>query len=136
MADILDQLKEEHDRLIEAFKEIRDMGSLTQEAQARLFRARDLLLSHIEREDKELYPALRQVAERDAEVKALLDQLEGEMGDVSKAVSLFFTTHRLEGGPVMFKGSVASLCTTVLDRIQKEERLLLPAYARHVRHKN
>ena len=89
---LLDQLKSDHDRIVEAFKEIRDMGSLSSAAHTRLLQARDLLIAHFKREDEELYPALRRMATQDPAVKALLDQLEKEMAGVSQVVSLFFDT--------------------------------------------
>ena len=135
MADIVKQLKSEHAHIVNAFKEIRDMGSLSKAALIRLLKARDLLISHIEREDKELYPALRKVAEQDPKVKATLDKLEREMVIVSRVVSQFFNTCKKEGHSLALEGSVPLLCTTVLNRIEKEERLLLPLYARvHKKH--
>ena len=46
---LLDQLKSDHDRIVEAFKEIRDMGSLSSAAHTRLLQARDLLIAHFKR---------------------------------------------------------------------------------------
>ena len=127
---LLDQLKSEHGRIVEAFKEIRYMGSLSSAAHTRLLQARDLLVAHFKREDEELYPALRLIAAQDPAVKTLLDELEKEMGVVSQVVSLYFDRCHQGGRSLMVEGSVPLLCTTVLDRIEKEERLLIPLYAR------
>ena len=134
MADIIKQLKLEHAHIVNAFREIRDMGSLSKAALTRLLKARDLLISHIEREDKELYPALRKMAEQDPKVRATLNQRERDMVIISRVVSQFFNTCKKDGYSLALEGSVPLLCTTVLNRIEKEERLLLPLYARVQKH--
>ncbi len=111
---------------------IRDIGSLSPEARDHLFLARDLLVSHIEKEDKLLYPALRKVIKQDLKSKAFLDNLEQEMIAVSSTVETFFDTYQKENTSLISANAIPALCSTVLDRIQKEEHLLFPLCSKYI----
>jgi len=69
MSKLINDLKEEHSKILDVLNEVRTIGINKPEAQELLLSAKQALLAHLEKEDEELYPALRKEAENNFELK-------------------------------------------------------------------
>ncbi|MFW6014055.1 MAG: hemerythrin domain-containing protein [Nanoarchaeota archaeon] len=65
MTDLVNELHEEHNYIKELLEKIRAKGITSDDGKTELFRVKDLLLSHIKKEDEKLYPVLKEYAEKE-----------------------------------------------------------------------
>jgi hypothetical protein len=151
-AELIDELKREHSEIIDVLLRVKGLGVDTGHGREVLLSAKDKLLSHIKKEDDELYPALKKAAEGDGDLSARMEDLAAEMRLVSKKAFAFFEKYSEGGASKKAIGGIASLVgrlvpgkkaggfvedfddlfSMVLSRIQKEENVLYTAYARLV----
>ncbi len=90
MSTLIEEFKKEHSEIIEALKEVEDLGILTIEGQAKLMSVKAALLEHIKEEDEKFYPILRKEAEQNKKLKEELDIFAKDLENVSKVVLEFF----------------------------------------------
>ena len=62
MSLLTNNLKSDHEKIIGMLREVTKLGICSIAGQQKLIQAKLLLLSHLEREDKELYPILAKEA--------------------------------------------------------------------------
>ena len=79
MANLTDKLRREHAAITEALQTVNELGIGTKEGTAVLLGAKHLLLNHLAREDRELYPVLRRAAAVRPEVHRMLEHFATEM---------------------------------------------------------
>ncbi len=63
MSALIDEFKKDHSEIIDTLKEIKELGVLSEEGQAKLISAKESLLEHLRKEDELLYPVLKKEAE-------------------------------------------------------------------------
>ena len=121
-------LRDEHRQLCTRLNELLHLGIAGDEGRALLHRTGQLVLAHLEREDRQLYPALR----AQPATRTLARQYADEMTQLTPAVVAFFDSYR-EGSadPLGFKRSLGQLLAVLQQRIQREEGTLYPAYETH-----
>lgn len=116
---LVDELKQEHREILEllnAFKKGR--GFEASSWRNDLFRARSLFLSHLAKEDAELYPALAG--------NATAAGFAEEMKRISGQVTAFLDKYRESHDGPEFSRDYADLMTVLQKRIQSEETVLFP----------
>ncbi len=152
MSGIIDELRREHEDLMEVLMRVKMLDVRSHDGQRVFMTAKEKLLAHLRREDEEVYPLLQKAAEKDEEIRKLLDILSKEMKEVTKLASDFFL--KFEGLDLQklvkpslgerLRGLVGSdrdkdvheeflrdfeaLYGTLLDRIHKEENTLYRAF--------
>ncbi len=126
----LERYREEHTRIYTLLREAKEASLGTREGLERLMSARDMLLSHLEGEDREFYPALRKAAEKDAQLVRALDVLEDDIKDVSRIAREFFARCCPEGGGLDFVREFGTFFIMFMERAAKEENVLFPEYER------
>lgn len=96
MSKLTDELRAEHAEIFELLLKAKVLGIHTEHGQESLLSARNRLLSHLEKEDRELYPALRTAADRDGDLRHNLEFLARDMEKISSVAVHFFRTYTKE----------------------------------------
>jgi len=135
--DLIKQLKEEHVEIMQGFEGINEgvaKGSsgdkdLIQELES----LQEKLITHLDLEDKMLYPALANSNE--AEAKEVGEKFSEEMTGISKTVMAFFGKNMNTpiGDMVQsaeFRKELDGIIKAVIKRVEAEEKILFPAYAK------
>ncbi|RME83787.1 MAG: hemerythrin domain-containing protein [Zetaproteobacteria bacterium] len=128
MPALIQRLKGQHAALKQALAAFQRHPN--REDQMKLLAAmKERLLAHLQLEDKELYPFLRAQAERDPELKKMLEMFDEDMRQVSGLVQAFFV--RYEGGwdnDYEFLMDLGEVSARLAHRIEVEEKHLYPEY--------
>lgn len=121
-------LRDQHVQLCAMLGEIARLGIAHEEGRARLQKARQAMLAHLNLEDSQLYPALRD----HPATAALARRYADEMLQLTPALLAFFDTYG-EGrtDPQAFSRSLDELLAVLQQRIHREESRLYPAYDAH-----
>ncbi len=128
MSALIKEFKSEHAEIIAMLNEVKELGILSKEGQAKLMSIKEYLLAHIKKEDVMFYPVLYKVAEDNERLKTTLDLFAMDMDKVSNIVQEFFEKYS-EGAfdeelPVEFE----SLSAAFKARVKNEEDALYEEY--------
>jgi iron-sulfur cluster repair protein YtfE (RIC family) len=128
MTGLMEELKNEHVLLLGILDEVKALGISSPAGRKRLLSAKDLLLSHITKEDERFYPALKKAAENNAELRRTLEYFAADMETVTKKAEKFFQKYAHGGSETEFGGDLKILYVTLKDRIRVEEEII---FAKH-----
>ena len=128
MSALIEEFKREHSEIVAILKEVEELGILSKEGQAKLMSIKASLLEHLWNENELLYPVLWKEAERNNDLKNILDLFAVEMEDVSRVVQEFFDKYH--GGVIDedFPREFERLFTAISKRIMNEEDILYGVY--------
>ncbi len=128
MSVLIEELKKEHSEIVATLNEVKELGILSKQGQARLMSAKAHLLAHLKKEDELLYPVLRKEAERNKSLKKEVDMFAMDPEYVSRVVSEFFDKY--SGGEIDedFSINFESLLAALSARIRNEEDALYEEY--------
>jgi len=141
MNGLVRQLKEEHKTIIYSFgtilSNIKDEKVENFDVVDSFRELRTVLVSHLDVEDKLLYPKLASSEHEDA--KELGKKFSDEMMGITKVVIAFFDKYGHAAAPKLrqdaeFNKEVVALVDAVKDRIDKEEKILFPVYDKYYGH--
>jgi iron-sulfur cluster repair protein YtfE (RIC family) len=124
MSELIEEFKKEHTRIIDTLKEVKELGILSEEGQAKLRSAKESLLEHLKKEDERLYPVLKKEAEHNKKLKEILDVFTMDMENVSKLVLEFFDKYSGEVIDSAAPGEFENLFAAFRNRIRNEEDIL------------
>lgn len=126
---LVDTLKKEHAAIQALFIEVQSLGISSQEGRDKLIQGKQLLLSHLRKEDSGLYPMLEKLEE----TKAISNSFQTEMTAISKVVLEFFAKYE-EGVDTRkeFATDFGKLIGALKSRIRKEESILYPAFEKYI----
>ncbi len=124
MSTLIEGFKKEHSEIIDTLKEVRELGVLSEEGQAKLISVKESLLEHLKKEDERLYPVLRKEAEHNKKLKEILDVFAVDMENVSKVVMAFFDKYSEEVIDSAVSGEFEYLFAAFRNRIRNEEDIL------------
>ncbi len=130
MSSIIDEFRKDHAKIGAALEQVRQLGIGTAGGREALFAARKMLLDHLDRENRVLYPALRRHAERDSGLQRLLADFASEMEQVAPLALAFFDKYTVASSGLDFARDFGRLAAELGRRITREENLLYPEYAR------
>ena len=128
MSALIEEFKKEHSKIIDTLKEIKELGVLSEEGQAKLKSAKESLLEHLKKEDERLYPVLRNEAEHNKKLKEILDVFTVDMENVSRVVMEFFDKYSEEVVDSAVTGAFEELFAAFRNRIRNEEDILYDEY--------
>lgn len=129
MSDLIEELITEHKAILALLNEVKSLGILSKSGQQKFLSARDLLISHMNKEDEQYYPALIKAAENNKNLKIMLDYFITDMEVVStRAMHLFNKYAQGEYGSD-FAGDLKLLYITLKDRIHTEEETLFKKFS-------
>lgn len=128
MSALIDELKSDHVLITETLQKVQKLGISSAEGQAVLIAAKEGLLSHLGKEDAQLYPVLQKHAEQDENLKQELVIFARDMDKISAAALDFFDKYADGGAGLDFARDYGSLVATLSSRIRKEESVLYHRY--------
>jgi iron-sulfur cluster repair protein YtfE (RIC family) len=128
MSDLIEELKNEHRIILAVLSEVKALGITSIKGQQKLLSARDLLVSHMHKEDEQYYPAFRTAAENNHDLKIMLDYFVQDMEVVSNKAMHVFNKYAQGGDETDFTGDVKILYMTLKDRIHTEEEVLFKKF--------
>ena len=128
MSALIDEFKKDHSEIIDTLKEIKELGVLSEEGQAKLISAKESLLEHLRKEDELLYPVLRKEAEHNEKLKELLDVFAKDMENVSRVVMDFFDKYSEDVINSAVTDEFEQLFAAFRNRIRHEEDILYEEY--------
>ncbi len=133
MSALIEELKRDHAKIMTMLNEVKELGILSKEGQAKLMSAKAHLLAHLKKEDERLYPVLRKEAEHNKNLKKEVAMFAMDPEYVSRVVSEFFDKY--SGGEIdeNFSINFESLFTSLNARIRNEEEALYEEYEEIIR---
>lgn len=129
MSGLLEELKNEHRIMLDILDQVRQLGISSKTGQDKFLSIRDLLISHMRKEDERYYPALKQAAENNEALKLTLDYFARDMKVVSRRAMQVFDKYAQGGTDAEFTGDLTLLYMTLKDRIRIEEENLFKKYS-------
>lgn len=87
-------------------------------------------MAHLAREDRELYPRLREAAAADRRLGVLLTVLAADLSEVSALAESFFGAIDGSSSTVQVAGEYGRLLAALGMRIRREETTLYPEFER------
>ncbi len=124
MTRLVEELKKEHQAIIENLKEIKTLGVTSDEGQRKLALVKKSLLAHLDKEDRQLYPKLEQEAQKNPELKKTLAFFAKDMEKISSSALAFFEKYSDGGEGIKFASDFGTLVATLTQRIYKEEQII------------
>lgn len=134
--DLIKTLKEQHIEILHDFSNLAGVlkknNSEIKDLSEELGELRTFLISHLELEDKLIYPKF--VKSKQPELNKLGRTFSEEMLKISKSVMLFFKTYMYEEFETLKKDKVFlkefnEIVSAVKKRVQIEETILYPTYS-------
>ena len=92
MSALIEEFKKEHSGIIEAFKEVKELGVYTKEGHAKLSSLLPDFLDHLWNEDEQLYPVLRKASEH-KKLKEILNLFVNGLGAIHGKILEFIVTY-------------------------------------------
>lgn len=129
MAKLVESLKQEHRELKAQVAVIKQHGVMTPEGFIGLQRLKELLLSHIAHEDRDMYPRLEKAAQEDENLRVLLARFSKEMNEITVEAAQFFELYKTPTMSLDFAHGVARIFSMISNRIITEESVLYPRLA-------
>lgn len=124
MQRLITELKSEHNQIVAFLNKVNMLGFFSAEGQTLLLDSKNLLLSHLRREDLEFYPLLEEAALNNPALRRTLDVFAKEMEPISKAALDFFEKYSSGGSGLEFARDFGRLFSILQMRIGREERIL------------
>jgi len=128
MSALIEELKKDHSEIVDALNEVKELGILSKEGQSKLMSAKERFLTHLKKEDEQLYPVLRKEAENNKQLESALDLCAIDMENVSRIVLEFFDKYY--GGVIDedFPREFERFFAAFSKRIKDEEDILYDEY--------
>ena len=132
---LIPQLKREHVEIMRSFSSIKDGVMSGKVGDADLINGlrelKNILVAHLDLEDKMLYPALAK--SEVVEAKNIGEKYSGEMLGISKVAMAFFGKYMSESisdllKSAEFRKELDGVISAVTKRVDAEETILYPAY--------
>jgi len=128
MSPLINTFKIHHIEILSLLDKAQKIGPHSDEGKKLLFKGKNLIISHLGREDKELYPKMNKYEK----TKIISDRFSTEMKDLSKiALDLF---NRVESGDDGLETAklLGKVIANLKIRIRNEEKYLYPEYEKLV----
>ena len=128
MSVLIEELKKDHSEIVDLLKEVKELGILSKEGQAKLLSAKAHLLTHLNKEDEQLYPVLRKKAEKNKQLEDALDLCVIDMENVSRVVQEFFDKYSRGVSGKELQKEFEDLFVALDKRVRNEEDILYDEY--------
>ncbi len=128
MSALIEEFKREHSEILAILNEVKELGILSKEGQARLMSIKASLLEHLWNENERIYPVLWKEAEHNKNLKELLDLFAIEMEGVTKVVQQFFDKFHEGTVDRNFTHEFEAVFAAISKRIKNEEEILYGEY--------
>ncbi len=132
MLKTLEALKLEHSKIVDVLNDIKKRGISSKEGRETLLLAKESILKHLEREDKDFYPKIRELAKLNKETQMLLKEFDDDMEHITSYTLGFFDGNSLFNNRDM-NVSIERFIEVLKRRIQREDNILFPEYEKQVK---
>lgn len=129
MNKLVTDLRREHTILKKQVARIKECGVMTEQGFAELHNLNILLQSHIQHEDRTMYPKLELAARQNTDLRTLLTRFRKEMNEITHEAEDFFARYTAPTRSLDFARDVARLFAMLTNRIITEEAVLYPRLA-------
>ena len=130
MSALIEELRREHSEILAILSEVKELGILSKEGQAKLMSVKTILLEHLKKEDVKFYPVLYKVAEHNNSLKNVLELFAMDMEIVSRVALEFFDKYSRGVLGKELQEEFERLIVALRNRIKNEEDIL---YLEHER---
>jgi hypothetical protein len=128
MPVLIEELKKEHLEIAAAFNEVNELGITSKEGRDKLLSAKSAILTHLRKEDEQLFPLLRKEAENNKGLKKILDLYAINLERIKIYAQKFFNEYSEKKSNIMFMGEYAALFADLNTRMKNEEKFLFEEY--------
>jgi len=128
MEDLIKQLKTDHDALRELSDQIFEYIVSDEKKMDFVNKFKGMILAHIEKEDKYLYPFLHKKAKNSSSLKSKLDFFAKDWEETSKFALYYIDKYSSGKFDDDFTKDTAKLLSTLRQRMMKEEISLYSEY--------
>lgn len=118
---LVKELNGDHRTILGTVARIADIGSLTPETRTLLRETKERLVSHLGKEEREFYPAMRRLAETSPSIEAKLKIMNQEMESIAAAAMRFLDEYIAGGTQANFGQDFDAFRRALSERIQREE---------------
>ena len=131
MNNLINNLEEEHKELIILLEKLKVVSSTDGRIKL-LNESKELLMKHLEKEDKYLYPPLFEKSKTDSALKMTLSTFGAEMDKISEFIAEFYKKYgnKNEIHKESFNKDLSTFNVALKNRIMKEEIAIYKAYAK------
>jgi hypothetical protein len=128
MSELIEEFKVEHSKILALLNEVKKLGIHSEEGRSRLISAKESLVEHLNKENEQLYPVLRNEAEHNKSLQNELDIFAIDPEYLTRVVLEFFDDY--SGGAIDkdFQINFESLYAALNARIRNEEESLYEEY--------
>lgn len=134
MSQLIQEFKKEHLRISDLLLKARNIGVDNPQCRELLLSAKKMLLTHLNREDRYLYPVLKEAANTDAGLKSILEDYAQDMDKISTDVMAFFSLYESDDHTAEnFQADCKNIITALSKRIATEETVLYKAYDQQIK---
>ncbi len=128
MSVLIEELKKDHSEIVATLNEVKKLGILSKEGQAKLLSVKESLLAHLNKEDQQLYPVLIKKAENIKHLNTALDLCAIDMENVSRVVQEFFDKYSRGALGKELQKEFENLFVALDKRVSNEEDILYDEY--------
>ncbi len=127
MSALIEEFKREHLGIVTILNEVKELGILSKEGQAKLMSIKASLLEHLWNEDEQLYPVLRKASEHNKKLKEILSFING-LGNIHEQMLNFMVKYSKKVIDSYFQREYERLFESLSKRIEYEEEILFYEY--------
>lgn len=126
---LIQELVQEHARILNELMNMHELGIDTREGQAALRRARQALVSHMNKEEMLIYEPLRTKAGHDQALQRTVQIFTQDIPNITRQVLEFFDTY--EDGELgeAYGDDYGAMLAQLKTRIRREETILFKEYS-------
>ena len=128
MTPLVEQLKIEHEALLNNFQDVLKTGVAKPAGIQKLMATKLLLLRHLRREENEMYPVLQRGAATNEALRTMLDDLAAEYEELARHLMDFFERYENGGEGLQFARELGKLQGMLSSRIRREENRVYPVF--------
>ena len=124
---MIESLRQEHSKIINALNNIKKHGIGSKEGRGTLLIAKEFILKHMEREDKEFYPIIKEAAKYNPMLKRVLKEFDEDMEQITFYTIGFFDGYSTSNNKDM-NIAIEKFIEILKRRMLREYNILFPEF--------
>jgi hemerythrin superfamily protein len=132
-SELIEELKEEHSELVGKLIEAKDLCVRSLAGQEKLLEVKKMLIAHLEKENRFLYPTLVEASREDENLRKALDVTYKEIKEFMEVARDFFEKYSKGCEEMKFIVDYGMFFIMMRDMISREEDTLFSEYEKILR---
>ena len=124
---MLEEFKKDHSVIVNTLNNVKKLGIRSREGQDELLSAKNSILNHMKKEDKEFYSVLRKASKHNQRLKEILHEFDKDMAKISSYTFGFFDGNS-SATRSKFAMELEKFVEILKRRIIREEAILFEEY--------